>query len=51
MYLLCCIFVLLEMLFREIFVCASNGKVLSGRKIAPNTGANATKFFSLVTKS
>ena len=23
----------------------------SGRKIAPNTGANATKFFTLATKS
>ena len=23
----------------------------SGREIAPNTGANATKFFILVTKS
>ena len=23
----------------------------SGRKIAPNTGANATKFFILATKS
>ena len=23
----------------------------SGREIAPNTGANATKFFTLVTKS
>ena len=27
------------------------GQVLSGRKIAPNTGANATKCFTLVTKS
>ena len=26
-------------------------KVLSGREIAPDTGANATKFFTLATKS
>ena len=25
--------------------------VVAGRKIAPNTGANATKFFALATKS
>ena len=25
--------------------------VTSGREIAPNTGANATKFFTLATKS
>ena len=25
--------------------------VLTGRKIAPNIGANATKFFALATKS
>ena len=24
---------------------------LAGREIAPNTGANATKFFTLATKS
>ena len=24
---------------------------VAGRKIAPNTGANTTKFFTLVTKS
>ena len=24
---------------------------MTGRKIAPNTGANATKFFTLATKS
>lgn len=24
--------------------------VLAGRKIAPNTGANATKFFTLATR-
>ena len=24
---------------------------ITGRKIAPNTGANATKFFTLATKS
>ena len=34
----------------------TNGKILkarhtSGHKIAPNTGANATKFFTLATKS
>ena len=28
-----------------------NFSLLTGRKIAPNTGANATKFFTLVTKS
>ena len=28
------------------FLCAK-----TGRKIAPNTGANATKFFTLATKS
>ena len=27
------------------------GKAKAGRKIAPNTGANATKFFALTTKS
>ena len=26
-------------------------QVHSGREIAPNTGANATKFFTLATKS
>ena len=26
-------------------------KVITGREIAPNTGANATKFFTLATKS
>ena len=28
-----------------------NTEGISGRKIAPNTGANATKFFALATKS
>ena len=27
------------------------GIIHAGRKIAPNTGANATKFFTLATKS
>ena len=26
-------------------------KEMTGREIAPNTGANATKFFTLATKS
>ena len=29
----------------------SNKKAASGREIAPNTGANAPKFFTLATKS
>ena len=31
------------------YVTRSPGR--TGRKIAPNTGANATKFFTLATKS
>ena len=32
--------------------CSSLTKfACTGRKIAPNTGANATKFFTLATKS
>jgi len=31
--------------------CCFTPLELSGRKIAPNTGANATKFFTLATKS
>ena len=29
----------------------TNEMTEAGRKIAPNTGANATKFFTLATKS
>ena len=44
-----------------IFICELAGQeacfdtiwfyIMSGREIAPNTGANATKFFTLATKS
>ena len=30
---------------------SQKNRLKAGRKIAPNTGANATKFFTLVTKS
>ena len=33
------------------FLGCSNQKYLAGRKIASNTGANATKFFPLASKS
>ena len=32
-------------------MCSKLIHYISGRKIAPNTGANATKFFALATKS
>ena len=34
-------------------ICLGNNMILSaisGREIAPNTGTNATKFFTLATK-
>ena len=31
--------------------CSSTWHLMAGREIAPNTGANATKFFTLATKS
>ena len=35
----------------ENFKNITSDHKLSGRKIVPNTGANATKFFTLATKS
>ena len=39
------------MIFNFIHLGICNHHHTAGREIAPNTGANATKFFTLATKS
>ena len=45
----------LNLVARSNIILALNSSITilgqAGRKIAPNTGANATKFFTLATKS
>ena len=43
-----CKFILIEIVS---FYQPKKKKELAGHEIVPNTGANATKFFTLVTKS